>query len=164
MATNHNSNLTKEITDVGKIQVMKDRIPNEFSDKIVLVCDVNPKHARITNYIKKGLLTNATTATLATTALDRETYITNLQFAYIRDATATSVEFYFTMIIDGLTTTIFSIPGITLNAGNDTGTISFVNPIKIDKGSNILLRSTTNVGNFLFSGTVYGYTVENINA
>lgn len=164
MATIHNSNLTKELIDVGKLQVSRDKIPNELAEKVVPVINVNPKDYRIANVLRYNTCTNATNATIYTTPADRDTYITNIMLAFIKDATATSTGVWINFVIDGATRTILHYPCLTLTAQTGAITLALPSPIKVDRNTAITVNSSTNVGNISASGSIIGYSVENINA
>jgi hypothetical protein len=164
MATIYNSSLTKELTDVAKIQVSRDSVPNQLAEKVVPVIDVNPKHARILNIVRATTMTNGTTTTMFTTDASRETYISSCSLAFIKDATSTATNIALTCIIDGVTQTLIRLPGITLTASSDSLAMSFPFPIKVDKGSAITITSDTNVANIIVKATLQGFNIDNPNA
>lgn len=164
MATIYNSNLTKEIIDTGKLQISRDIIPSQFAEKVVPVVDVNPKHARVCNIIRRTQANNNTSATVYTTPTDKEFYLVSYELSLIKDATSTSVGTYIEVTIDGATQILAYIDSFTLTAQAEAITGSFPIPIKIDKGSNINLRNSTNVANCKSDLAIIGFTVDNINA
>lgn len=167
MAIIYNSNLTKELVDVGKLQVSRDKIPNEFADKIIPVVDVNPKHARITNFILPVTASNSASTSVHTVDSNKETYITDLQLSLSKDAAAVAVIFYVTVQPDYTTTdtAIFYFNALTLTAEQCiNGSLHLKNPIRLKKGSQIYLKANNATGNFRLDGCIFGYTIENSSA
>lgn len=162
MATNYNSDLSNEIRDTGKLQVMRDKIPSEFSDKIVLVSDVNPKHARRVDTIRRATVLNATSATVYTTPTDRDFFITHASLSVIKDVTSTSIYARLLVTIDGSNSvSILDIPGFSLTPQNDSVAVSFPSPIKVTRGTSINVALSTNVANATASACISGYHVDN---
>lgn len=162
----YNSNLTKEIIDVAKIQTSTDGIPTEIADKVVPVIDVNPKHAKISNLVA-GTVGSATANNIIQTVLsDRDTYLTVLTLSYIKDVTSTSTYVALNLILDGTTglVTILYLPCITLTAGNDSISITLRDPIKLKKGSSVQILTDSATANIKMTGTVVGFYDNNINA
>lgn len=164
MATIYNSNLSKELIDVAKLQVSKDVVPNQIADKIVPVIDVNPKHSRVINVIVSALATNSTAGSLYVTPTDRDFYLSAIDLSMIKDATATSLYSCLRAVINGATILFCRIPGITLTAQTGSISVAFPSPIKIDRGTTISLINSTNVANVTVAGTIYGYIIDNSNA
>lgn len=165
MATIYNSNLTKELVDVARIQVSSDKVPNQIADKVVPVIDVNPKHSRNTNLVKVGVLANSTSGNIFTTDSIKDTYITGVQLGYIKDATATTTLISVAVTLEEQgSTTIVSLPSLTLTAAYDSIFIPFNNPLKLQRSTTPTVRSATNVGNISANAVLYGFTVDNSQA
>jgi len=160
MATIYNSDLTSEIIKAIKAATARDSMPYQIAEKVVPVIEVNPSQNRVANIVRVNVAVNATTATIYTTPTTKDFYLTGASLSLIKDATATSTRSYISIVIDGLNTGILDITGITLTPQNQTITISFPTPIKIDRGTNINIVNTTNVANVNARGDIIGYTVE----
>lgn len=104
-----------------------------------------------------GTATNATSATILTTDSVKDTYITSVSLAMIKDATSTSVLSAVTCVIDGATRTLTAIPGITLTIQAQTVNVSFPVPIKVDRSSIIAVTNSTATANVLATGSVGGF-------
>jgi hypothetical protein len=154
----------KELKDGVKLQQLKDVVPNQLADKVIPVMEVNPKLLRRCNLVRSIDATNATSGTIYTVPTDRDFYLVAASISTIKDVTATSVESAITVFIDGVARKLLSIAGITLTTQTLALANSFPDPIKIDRGTNISVTNTTNVGNIKSIGGIAGYTVENINA
>lgn len=164
MATIYNSNLTRELVDVGKLQTSKDKIPDQIADKVVPVIDINPKHSRISNICRVTTGANTTSATIYTTPADKDFFIVAAAVTVIKDATSTSPYTQLTCTIDGAAVQILRIGTLTLTAEQRELSISLNVPIKVDRGTNIVVQNGTNVANITASGSVIGYLIDNVNA
>jgi len=153
----YNSDLTKELTEGAKIQVSRDRVPNQLADKVVPVMEVNPKLLRRVKIVKNVQAANATSATVFTTPTDRDFYLTGYCLSVIKDATSTSTGTSLRSTIDGAAVRIAEIIGLSLTVQNQTITGSCTPPIKIDRGVTITVNNTTNVANVSSSAEIHGY-------
>jgi hypothetical protein len=160
MAQINNSQLSKEMIEGAKINISFDNIPTQIADKVIPTMEVNPKMLRICNIVKDGSATNATSATIYTTPTDKDFYLVSAQMSVIKDVTATSTNSFVNAVIDGLTSTMMRIRGLTLTPQSETISISLNPPLKIDRGTNITIGNTTNVANVSASGSIVGYTTE----
>lgn len=164
MAIIYNSDLSKEVIAGAKIQTSRDVIPNQIADKVVPVMEVNPKLLRRINTFGAGTASNATSATVYTTPTDRDFFLTAAVFSMIKDATSTSTLSNLITTIDGASVNLIRIPGFTLTAQSGSISISFPQPIKIDRGVTIRLNNTTNVANITCTATIFGFIDEMSNA
>lgn len=168
MATIHNTDLTKELKDGGKLQQLRDVIPSQLADKVVPVMEVNPKLLRRSNIVRSGGSITAGSATIYTTPGDKDFYLTACSASFIKDAANDNATGRFNAIVatvEGIAQNLISFAVLTLTAQQQTVTISFPTPIKIDKNTAISIASTTiGAGSFAKYGNIVGYTVDNINA
>jgi hypothetical protein len=168
MTKNYNTTLSKEMADVGKIQTSSDRLPSEFADKIIFVADVNPKHSRTTNIIKRSKLDNNTSTTIYTVpaaGTGQKFFLTGASLGLIKDATSTSTitRLNFTAI-DGSACQLLEIPGLSLTAQSEMVSMSFPHPIEILPNSGITLTNSAAAANISASAVIMGYIVDNANA
>jgi hypothetical protein len=164
MATINNSDLFKELREGIKLQQLRDVIPSQLADKVVPVMEVNPKMLRRINSVKNNIATNATSATIYTTPTDKDYFLCGFTLSMIKDVTSTSTSSRVLATIDGVSTILASIVGISLTPQADSISVQFLEPVRVDKGTNITVTNSTNVANVSANGTIYGYTVDNINA
>lgn len=143
----------------GKLQ-NKDKMPSELAEKIIPVMEVNPKLLRRCNIIKNVQAANSTGATVYTIPATQDFYLVACSLSLIKDATATSVLTTLRGTIEGVVTNILAIPGITLTAQQDSMTLSFPYPLKIDRGTSITITHSTNVANILTNAGIIGYLDE----
>ena len=161
MATIYNSQSSKEITDVCKIQTSKDRIPTELAEKVIPVIDVNPKHSRICNVVARATGTSGTV--IYTTPTNKDFYLCACSISYAGPATKAAVNCSIRSAIDGILVDFIDLSMVTLTAGSDSATISFPFPIKLDKGITIQLVANDYTA-IRLSGTAIGFTIDNPNA
>lgn len=166
MATNYNSELSKEFTEGGKIQISRDRIPTEFAEKVVPVMEVNPKFFRRINILSTSNKPTTGANTAYTTPTDRDFFLTNVQFSLIKDSTCDQATGTVTLTStqDGVSKTIVAIPVITLTAQSESIQVNFPYPIKLDRGVIVTTTATYTVGVMVRQTNLQGYTVDNINA
>ena len=157
MATIYNSQLTKELVAGAKIQTSKEQAPTQLAEKVVPVMEVNPKLLRVCNIVRSTLLIAPTT--LYTTPTDRDFYIVS---AWIQASGAeASASRIITVTIDKvaqvlLQNLIFG-GGTATTCPTTSNSINPVFPIKLDRGSNIVISGTGANG----AVGIIGYTVEN---
>lgn len=164
MATIHNTDLTKELKEGAKLQQLRDVIPSQLAEKVVPVMEVNPKLLRRCNVVRGQEAINNTSGTIYTTPTDKDFFLVACGLGVIKDATSTSILTTLRATIDGVSQKILSIPSISLTPQISTISNSFPTPLKIDRGTSILLVNSTNVANITCSGSIVGYLIDNINA
>lgn len=161
MAINRNSSVSEEVRDVFKLQQNVDGIISNVAGQIIPVCDVNPKHARLTNFIKYAT-GSSTGGTIVTTDAVKETYLTGFSFSLIKDATSTVTDTSIRATINGEVIRIFENISITLTAEKTNTSLTFMHPIKIDKSTAISVTNNgggTGLGKYAI--TLYGFTIDN---
>lgn len=165
MAQIHNSRLTKELSESAKIAVSRDAIPSQLAEKVVPVIDVHPDHnIRLKSFASLGSLSNATTFTWYTADANKDTFICAVNLSMIKDATSQATDMAMTYVDEnGATQRLVRIAGITLTAQNVNITQSFPFPIKIKKGTSIILTSDSNAANIVMRACVQGYEIDNPN-
>lgn len=156
----NNSELVQGIVNTGKLQSGKDVIPTLLSEQVVPVIVTNPRLIRNNAILKAASLSNATTANVYTTPSDQDFYVCSASLAMIKDASATSTAISLSVTINSATVNLLAVPSITLTAHTEAIAVSFPYPIKIDRGSNIQIVSSTNVANILARGQITGFVVE----
>jgi hypothetical protein len=150
-----NSQVTREIVEALKLDINVQAIPSPIP-----VIEVGVKQ------VKRGMnrsqsLANATSGTIFTTPVDQDFYITGANLTFVRDATATSALFNISYTDEGgQSQNILTFAGVTLNLGYGATQTPPMHPIKVARGTNINLNSSTNVGNFKVTAQVYGFIDE----
>ena len=137
MATNNNSDLTKEIILAGRIQ-SSDSIPNQISNQIVPVIEVNPKILKNDLILCASVKSTTGAQTALTTSATKDTYMTGFTWSIVKDATCdvATGSLSFTVIDENnVTITPARIACLTLTAQNQTITYQFKNPVKLARSS-----------------------------
>ena len=166
MATIYNSLLTKELIEGARVQVSRDSVPTQIADKVVPVMEVNPSMLRKNTILRGSSRTTTGTLTIYTTPTDRDFYLTSLSLSIIKDvtcdlATGSSAP---SCTIDGASQNLPGFSTITTTAQNQTLTINFDKPIKLDKNSSIVWGGTFTAGVYIRYGVITGYIIENSNS
>lgn len=156
----YNDQLQREIIDAVKLKQGFDSIPNVLSGTVVPVIEVNPKLTRNVE-CARGVCSNATSANILVTDAAKSTYIVAAAMSVIKDVTSTSTGSDIRVTIGGLTRSLLTIPGITLTVQQQSLSITFNHPLKVDSGSTITLISSTAVANCTASANIIYYTDEN---
>jgi hypothetical protein len=169
MAKIYNSDCTKGLARNAAIQQNVDKTPNELADKIVPTFETNPQLLRYTNYIVYGAKSLTGDLTLETTSTTKDTYLTGINLAFSKDAACNcdtgACSLQVTPDETNVKTTIFHIVTPTLTADARQASITFRNPIKLKRGTTIILGSNGfTAGNYERRAQVYGYTIDNPNA
>ncbi|GAI14107.1 unnamed protein product [marine sediment metagenome] len=163
MVSIHNSDLKKEIIEGAKIQLSVDNVPQELGKTVVPVMEVNPKFFRKTTILKSGTTKNDTSLIILTTPKDRDFYITSACISLIKDVTSTSTFSGITLYEASNPTqvkTILEIAGITLTAQTANMSLNFPNPIKVARGTQIIMKNETGVAEIKAMGGIHGFYVE----
>jgi len=165
MFANNNSDLTQEIRDAAKLNVLQG-IPSLLSENIVPVLEINPKNYRRCLLVKHADSVNVTSTTIHTCDSIKDTFLVSASVSVIKDVTSTSLASAIGITPYGGPTTprICRIAGISLTPQSATLSMSFNPPIRLAKGSAINLLNSTNVANVSSSGSIVAYEVENTTA
>jgi len=134
--------------------------PSELGKTCVPVMDMTPNFHRIINIIKSEEVIDATSGIIYTTPTNKDFYLTNAILTIIKNATSTSVFSSLNIKVDGVIRGIIFIEETTLTAQSAQIVLNLNFPIKVDRGSDIIIAHGTNVSKIQGSATILGYTVE----
>jgi hypothetical protein len=166
MAIIYNSELSAELIKGAKIQVNRDKVPNEIAEKVVPVMEVNPRLLKIVKICRQVTATNPASATVIyTTPSNQDFYLCGTQMSAMKNVTSDLGTGPFCSLnasIDGVNRSIISFTGITLTAQERETSIDFNIPIKIDRGTTIVLVASTApaAGTYIRTGSIWGYIDE----
>ncbi len=150
----YNTSITEDMNRI--LNLKGGESTTEINDVIQPVIILDPEIV----LLGSGTLTNASSQNLFNTSAFKDTYITTLQFAFIKDITSTSTLMTISAIIKGVSVNIIRVPSITLTVHSGQVEMVFQPPLKIDRGTSVSLISNTNVANILTAASVFGYTRE----
>lgn len=158
MAEIHNSDTIKRILDDAKIQTSHDEVPKQLASKVVPVLIANPK--REINIFGEGTANNAASAAIYTTPTNKDFYLTSATISLIKDVTATSLASWISFTAKGVARRILIITGLSLTVQDRMATITFPNPILLDRGTGVAVNNNTAIAEISVVGGITGYTVE----
>lgn len=164
MVKSKNNEVQKAIQQITNLTTNDGKLPLEFEDKAKLVFPIGAFNNKFCDIL--ATLTKTTTAngTIYTTPTDRDFYLSSVQISVIKDATCddgsgTGVSIAVT--INGVTTSVISIGSLALTAQNGAVSLNFIAPLKIDRGTTILLSGGSfTVGSKVRTGTISGFTYQ----
>lgn len=150
-----NSQVTQEIINALKLDIMVEKLPTAIPVVEVGLKSVKPLESV---YLVN---TNSTGATIITAPLDRDMYIVGASLSLIRDGTATAT-FHELRYSDynGTLRRLLSLSALTLTANSKDQVIYLNHPIRIQRGSNITVNSSTATGNFVLNSIIFYYLDE----
>ena len=142
--------------DMNRIFDLKGESTNVIADFIQPIVKID----RTCNICRSAIGTNNTTSLIYTTPTDKDFYLCNCSLSFIKDITSTTTLISLNATIDGVERALILIPSITLTVHSGQISLNFNNPIKIDRNTSVVSRTSTNVANILYNSTIQGYTVE----
>jgi hypothetical protein len=162
LPTTKNNEILKIINQVTNLDPHDKRLPTKLRKDIqaVIPLGFSGKYCDIVK-AASGTVTGA--LTVYTTPKDRDFYLTGITSAFIKDATNDAATGFFNIniIVSGVTVAFFSFPILALTAQNQSNSLNFPFPIKIDRNSAINTSTNTwTVGNFAKSVTINGFTYQ----
>lgn len=158
----NNQELKRAFSDSTKTQMSEQ--PNQIDNsKVIPIIDVTPMTHKKANILLENNTTATGGATIYTTPITGDFYITSATFAIMKDAAcdvgtgSVGVAIY----SNGKQTRILTIPLITLTAQSVQLAQAYKYPLKCDRNTTIaLLNNTITAGNFIRSITIQGYYEE----
>ena len=163
MAIINNSQLTRELIDGAKINIVADDVPSRLASAVVPVMETNPKLLNTTIVVKSTAFSNNASTVIYTTDANKRFFITGCWLSFVKDVNATTTNISLNVIPKGNTTQFTQLiyfNTTTLTAERDGFGLTFPSPIELEKGSAISVISGTAVGNFYGRGIVMGYYIE----
>ena len=160
MAKIFNPSITQDCRKIFNTKVA-DNISSQVNDIIMPVVEIC-RHNHIVD--TTGVITATGTAAAHNSNVNKDTYITAIQIAYMKDAANDNTSITVTAAIDGATRTIIIIPLLTLVAARDNFVYTFERPLKIDRDTAINMTGAFTVGALTRACCIMGYSVETMNA
>jgi len=134
--------------------------PQELTGQALPVMDMTPNFHRFANIVRSVQATTSGTSTLYTTPTDKDFYLTAASLNYEKDVVNDSLLVYLSVVIDGATNNVLRIGKLGTTASKGESSIALSPPIKLDRGSQILIGGSFTAGALNKSGSIIGYTVE----
>ena len=159
MVENQNVEITNRISEDTKI-TPQTSIPNNVSNSIQPVLISNP--LKISTITASAGYNNNTAATIYTTPSKQDFYLTSATFSFMKDANNTSTSIYLVVTIGGAVKKIGIISTLTLTAHSDSKALTFPYPLKIDRGTDIQVGSSSAVANIRVDGAITGFIKDTL--
>jgi len=159
MQTN-NSELLREIQSAVKGSMLE--VPRTTSNMIVPTVEVNPRLVKPA--FVKNITTSSGAATIYTTPTMQDFYLCSASLSICKDVSCDTSAVNLRTTINGATVEFLSIAGITLTVSNQSLSVSFPHPIKIDRGVVIQMNHTKTAGVFFGTAQITGFLDETSNA
>ena len=115
---------------------------------------------RTNNIVREAEGAGTGNSTIYTTPTDRDFYLTGWVLNFAADAANDAVTIALQTTIDNVTRILCRKKKITATAQSETIVCNYIEPIKIDRGANILIACTFTAGNIPRSATITGYTMD----
>lgn len=144
--------------NLSRIFNTKGESTSDVTDEIVPTVEVFTPG----NYLTGATLTDATSASAATSATDKDTYITWCTLAWMKDASATTVYVQTDVTINGVVKTLIKYPLVSLTAGSGSIGMNFNPPIKIDRGTTPHVTASTATAKIVATMSIGGYEVDTV--
>jgi len=156
-----NSSTIKEVRQVGGLSI-SEGFPQELGSTIVPVVNVNPKAYRTINIVKFAQGTATGNTVVYTTPTDRDFYLTNYVFSSSANATADSTFARLFVSTDEFPAGVYiaELAKQTLTEFAGTVSMAFPVPMKLKRGTNVIVYQEFTVGASNGSAAIQGYTVE----
>lgn len=148
-----NADATRIIRDGAKL-TLSEGFPQVLLPNVVPVMDMTPRFHRVVNIVRNG----TSASTIYAVPSDRDFYLTYASLSAAQAATGTGVSISITVVIDGVTRNLMDIATVSLQACTENVFNSFMPPVKIDRGSNIVLSASGSYDRL--RGNIAGYQVE----
>lgn len=149
----YNNSLSERASRI--LNLKGESMPEEVEGP-VLVIPIFP----ISRFVKRATRATTGSGTVFTTPSDKDFYITTATLSYEADATCDTTSINLTCVQDTATVYLIEFAKLATTASRDTITLEFPAPIKVDKGTNILMTCTFTAGNIRFCAQITGFTEE----
>lgn len=157
MADIRRGTIPQAFTDALKLDIAHGIPPTSTADKLLPTFDFH--NLRVVDIYSQAATTSGDTTIFSTPATE-DFFLTGATIALQSNATADSTGLSLIATINGTTLNLLLIPKLTTTATALNLSRDFIYPIKIDRGTNIILRNAFTVGAESKYGMITGYTVK----
>lgn len=148
-----------KITKLLGLQTAVDKTTFDLLNTVQPIVDTAPD--RFTEVLGSGSSgSTGSTTVLTAESGKRDTFITGIWLSVMKDSSCDNTTTQVTAVINGATVNLIDIRSITLTATDNNIYVPFEKPLKIDRGSAILLSKTFAAGVLIASANAFGYTVD----
>lgn len=136
-----------------------DITPKKISETIMPVIDVSPKPKKY--FLQQAYRASSGSGILHTCSSVKDTYLVYAELAGTADATADNTEYELkAQPHHEATDNLITFVKTTTTAFNQSGRVSFPEPILLERGSTITMNTTFSAGTSNMSGTVLLYEMD----
>jgi len=155
MATNNNVSIAKRIRDLFKLQQAVEEVPTQVAGSILPVVDVSPSH---TIFSARGDAQDSATGTIFSTSATKRTFIIGCHITTAKDVVSPSTNTLIDFTSkDGSTDVLIITRYEPVTAGSFFSSISFPEPIEIEKDTAIVLRNSSATASIDSTGIIFFY-------
>jgi len=159
---NRSDVIQKAVNDLS-ISQSGEKIPNETLDKVQLTYSLNKQFSSFV--LSTGSTsTGSMSVTLPSVSAGADTYITGINYSYVKDATCDvatgTLVASVTPDASNVSTNIVRLSVLTTTAQQDNVALVFPYPLKVKNGTTIGGSNTFSVGSLSRSITVTGFTTS----
>ena len=159
MAKVERREIIQRVIEGLRLDVGREVTPQEVEDKIRAVFVANEENIALIMRDSQSATTGK--ATVFVTPLNKDFFLTAVQFGYTCDVVADSTAYEVEIQPFGDTTfRDITLQKTTLTARTDHQVITFSPPLKIERGTVLGFRQTFTVGASVMTGTFVGYEKE----
>lgn len=157
MADIHRGQVSTKIVRAAGLQPGADAIPKRLGEVVLPVLVVNEDPEKF--IVRRGIATDTTSVTIFTTPTDRDFFImsaaVSTAHSVLSVSTFTAVQF---VPRNGLATNALEIRTEPLTALQEHNSISFPEPILLNRGSAIVIVNSSGTPSIDSVGTIMGFT------
>lgn len=155
-----NPDAAQAIRDQAKL-TLTEGFPQNLLPNVQPVMDMTPRNHRLVNSFNAATKTTSSSSdTVFTTPTDRDLYITQVIFGFVKDAACDTASGAATLRVTsgGQAKTIAALPVLTLTAQDSRVVMNFNPPMKADRNTNCtMVQGTFTAGAFVRVTEVIGY-------
>lgn len=140
----NNSEVSKRLIELGKINIATDTVANQIAEKIVPVLDVKPRYD-----IKgvSGVRSTTGATTMLTVPTTNRTFLHGAMMSYTANATCDNISVFLTITnVLGNSQVILIALKQTTTAESKTLMRDFTVPIELKKGSSVTIETAFTAG------------------
>jgi len=148
--------LIQELVETSGIQSSA-QVPRELANSFISSIESNPHIVRPCSILKAYTNAASSQATIWTTPSDKDFYLVGLTLSCSYDSSSDNTQTSVFSTIGGAVTRIAYIMKQTLTAQDQTITLNFEHPLKIDRGVIIYVKNEYTVGAGQKACVLWGY-------
>lgn len=161
MAYIDNSETIKNLNDSIRGNAVSNLAPTQLSKEVMPVIDINPNTNKKNNIVRGASSANTGSIVGYTTPTDKDFYLTNISMSYVKNATCDIATggygAYVNMWGESGIQSLHQFALLTTTAQSDGISIELANPIRLQRGTNIIFDGTFTAGALMRTINVSGY-------